>query len=337
MNKTGIFYSCLVLVVGLVTIFLLFAIRLWPLDPLTTPDAVRYFIEASGQRAYQRNDSIWDAFYFPITEVYGSFLGVFYSLGLQSSNDLVVVNYLLNIGSGIIFCKIANLKNNHLYYLAALWCVISPIVLDHSAQLLKESLVLFLLTVTIYASISKHTLLMVATLAFGSLIRPYFLFYYITYLIIATVKPSHNRMIVSYIVLNFCVCIALVIWKPFVYLVSVAALLFIPKFWSMSNLTHFLPQVIEANIVTLLFLIAAFFYSDRRLPALIFLITCANLFILISDWRVMFAEATWASDSVLADNFYRKKVPLILLQLLFFIEAFGSNSYSQIKQKYRRR
>jgi len=201
---------------------------------------------------------------------------------------------------------------------------------------LKESFIIFLFSVAVYMFWAQRKLLLIFVLLLGTLIRPYFLFYGAAYILICNLPVLKYRSGFWLVVSNFAFAALLVVTKPVTYITAVGALLFIPKFWSASNLENFLPQVIEANIATLLFLFAALRWKQYRFVAVIFVVCFGNLFVFISDWRLMFATTTWSSDAVLLDNFYRKKVPVVLLQLLFFIEAHSLQRRTRMLPSGRR-
>jgi len=110
LTRSGVVITLFVLTTGLLQVFWFFSFGAVGVDPLTTPDAERYYIEATGINAYQRVGSVFDNFYFPITETFGFVLRVFYKLGLQEPESLVIVNYIFNLAAALVFMRIARLE-----------------------------------------------------------------------------------------------------------------------------------------------------------------------------------------------------------------------------------
>lgn len=286
------------------------------INPLSTPDAIRYFIEASGERAYERSGG----FYFPITETYGAVLNFFFNLGFNTPELLLIANYIFIFLSIYFIYLVAELFKKPSVLISAMWLAISPSVTDLNVQLLKESFLILCLSASIYLFFIKKFFWLILLVLFSSLVRPYFAYYiFLFFIFFGICSFTKGLRLILYSNLIFGMFL-LSIW-PEIYVYSYAAFLFIPTIWSTDNLLSFSLPTIEFTLVTILFVIASI-SSVSRLKIFFFsTISIANLIFCISFWRLMFGEQTWEAGQVLVDNFYRKKLVLVYL-VIYYLSFF---------------
>jgi len=269
------------------------------------------------------------------------------------SNDmylLTFVNHMLLFVGSILFVKtLLHLKllRKKYYYVAILLINFSPLINQYNSWLLKETIVLFFVGLTVYYYYVKRNYLVVALLILlASTVRPYFPIIFASYWYL--LRDKHSRKL--FIVLISAELVFLYIYSGGMFniglllknaLISWGAFLASPNFLRTSNWSGAPLATLEALIVTLSY--GMLLFSKSKLKYIVF--QSLILYSLALGQMAVMADLSnfqTNRNALTKVSVGRKKLPIMFINyfvLLLLYERFrirGKTSfiYSSQKEKF---
>lgn len=257
-----------------------------------------------------------------------------------SPQVIVFINFFLHCYSIILLAKtikIITKRNASLVFL--MFGFFSPILLTQLPYLIKDyfsaffAVLAFYLYVKYYKTEDKYVMLlsiiaMIASMAF----RVYSPVYVLILVMCTGVGRKYYLMCISLLMVGLVVTFGLV--AIYYFLFSVLALLFIPNFLEVNNYIEHPFVTIESLIITsiLLFTFCKLLVKRKykELKIFFYIICLVGItYAFTSLYRITFTSYEMDGASYLADNFFRKKLPIMYI-IIFLL--FGGN-LSLIKEK----
>lgn len=336
---------------AILNIFLWFGL----IEPLSSPDSMKYYIEAFGD-GYYRETSFSDIIHghIPTIETTAGIIRVI-SLLLSSVNLNIVVcfNLILAIESSYLFCKLLKKKfliSNYMFLIILFLLSFSPSIINQTFVLQKDIYVYFLTMFFVFYSDklfektklkSKLSIFLLLFFIFiiGCLIRVYFPLILISYLAFFFYDKKIIKFLFKISFISI-LLIYLILLKGNVIdiLLGMASTTSTPNFLRFTNWIDFPISTLESLGITL-FLALSFFSiflkkynrNCRRFYMILFFIGIT--LVSVSQNRKL-VDSNFQTTSILNDNMTRKKLPFIPL-LWGFILIPLSNKYRNINNCYR--
>ncbi|WP_337239537.1 hypothetical protein [Proteus faecis] len=323
------------------------------IDPLSSPDSIKYYKEAFGD-GYYKSTSFSDIIHghIPTIETTAGIIKTI-SLLLSSVNLHVVVcfNLILVIESSYFFCKLLMKRfsiSNRIFTIALILLSFSPSIINQTFVLQKDIYVyslsiffVFYLNILFEAKKIKSKLLISLLLFFifivGCLVRLYYPLILISYLAFFFYNKIKVLFLMSFIAI-LSIYVFLLNGNIIDIFLGIASTTSTPNFIRFTNW-------IDYPIITLESLLITIFLSLSLLSIIlnkhnkscrhfyIILIFIGITLVSVSQNRKL-VDSNFQTTSILNDNMTRKKLPFIPLLIGFIIISINSKNYS-INNHYR--
>ncbi len=332
----------------LVILQIKYAVYISYINPLGTPDSKRYYVTLLREK-WQHNSltemvgGMVDLRFAIIDAVSRAYMIVSYLYDSLDKYVLVYGNHMLILFSSILFVEMLQRKyeTKNMERTIILWGIsLSPIISIQSSFLLKEAFVVFTVTVFIcgyqYYKEKKTVvslILIVLTIVYGTLMRPYFAFIALAYIVALEDWKTSKTNVILLTATSFIIVIKLYTVKTggiaatteilkeivLTYLAMIGS----PNYFRMRNWIEYPAQTVEALFLSMVFLLSimAFAFSrdnknkmEIKKILIALLIYSMALGTVAYNNRIAHSNRIAATGSLVGEDIGRKKVPIVLLQ-----------------------
>lgn len=309
------------------------------IDPLSSPDALKYYKEAFLD-GYYKTKGFYDIIngHLPVIETTA---GIIKLISFSfSSNSLVLIvslNVIILIESSYIFVNLLRLKfkiSNLAYYSSLLALCFSPAILNLSFILQKDIYVYFLSIIFLYLFdrlINKKNIstfiLIAITVLIGTLIRLYYPLIIVCYLSLLFYNSKVIiRFAVTLFILYFLFFILFLKSSIVDIFFGIASITSTPNFLRSINWEEHPLMTIESCLISFFIALSLLKVIQYRrfLFTFIFIMLFAGATLVgVSQNRVISDSNFTQTSSLLSDNMTRKKVPYVPLLITFIVISFS--------------
>ncbi|MGR5413682.1 hypothetical protein ACPV52_13105 [Vibrio astriarenae] len=320
------------------------------LTPLSSPDSMKYYVEAFGG-GYYRSKSLSDIMqgHIPIVEVGGfiiRFIGGLFST--QSVKIIACVNVILVIEGARLFADFLKRKfaiSDSKYFFVFTFLSLSPSIANISLELLKDAYIFFGISVVLsYVGVKKsfslfELALLAVIILFFSLLRVYFVLLLVPYVLIFFSEKRFiffGAIFVSLLYLTFAFTFLSVSY--FGVLLGSLSSLASPNFLRLNNWVNYPLMTFESLGYTISFVILLItLFAQRQYKLLVVFIYAfifsGSILVGVSQNRLLSDSNYQASSSLLNDDMSRKKIPFLGLFLCSFFVLPSQFRHSEYVDK----